>query len=69
MKLYVCTDHDGVYFTGTSIVVEEGKEQAKKLLDKELVAHGLEPYEDFPYTLTEGDLSKPKATILDDGDY
>lgn len=70
MKCYICTDHDGFGFGTTnvaSIVIAENEEDARGLLDEELVALELEPYKDFPYTLIEVGLSVAKAIILNDG--
>lgn len=69
MRAWYCTDHDGHYPVGVaSIVVAEREGEARALLIEELRAHGLsQPSGDF--TLTEIDLSKSAAFVLNDGDY
>lgn len=65
MKLYICTNHDGVCSLGQSVIVAKDKTDARELLDKKLIDRGLMPYKDFPYTLIEVDLSGPGVVLFD----
>ena len=69
MKLFTCTDHDAHWVGGSSVVVAEDEAEATQLLDAKLAEHGLKPRAEVPYALTERDISKPVAFVLDDGDY
>jgi len=70
MKLYVCTDHDRHWPTGVaSVIIAKNENEAKELLNKALVRHGLKPYDEKPYVLHKVSQNKPKAIILYDGDY
>lgn len=67
MIVFTCTDHDGHWPVGVaSIVVAESEDQACDLLDAELVKRGLKP---GGYSLVSMDVSRPRAVILNDGDY
>jgi hypothetical protein len=66
-RLWVCTDHDGHYVGGASVVWAPSEDEARTLLMKELPKAGLRP--ERPFTLKEVDLSEPFALILRDGDY
>lgn len=69
-RVFACTDHDGHWPVGTASVVIAGDEKgARQLLDAKLVAGGLKPFADEPYTLTEISLNEPKAYVLCDGNY
>lgn len=70
MKIYICTDHD-IHWPvgGASIVLAKNEDQAKALLDVELVKRGLSAWAEYPYTLRELDLGKAQAVILADGNY
>lgn len=69
MSVYVNTKFDGFYPVGTSaIVIADDKKEAKDILNKELIRHGLKP------SSIESQFEKVKtrtkgAIILNDGDY
>jgi hypothetical protein len=44
MKLYVVRSHDGHYLGGCSVVVASSEDEARELLDAELIAQKLQPY-------------------------
>ena len=70
MIVYTCTDHDYHWPVGVaSIVVAPNEEEARKLLDAELVEGGLRPYEDKSYTLIPLSVMTAQAVILLDGNY
>ena len=67
MKVWTCTDHDYFWPVGVaSVIVAETEEEARELLNAELLKRGLKT---TPYTLEELDLNKPSAQILQDGNY
>jgi hypothetical protein len=67
LHVYTCDDHDG-HWTGTaSVVVAETEEIARDLLQEELRSHGLNAKK--PFTLRRINTARPKAFILQDGDY
>lgn len=69
MKVFVTTNHDVHYPVGAaSVVLARSEREAKTLLDAALVARGLKPSDEHPYTLEELDDS-PQAQILVNGDY
>lgn len=70
MKVYMCNDHDSHYPVGcASVIVARNYVEARKLLDEQLVANGLRPYEERHYSLTQICLEIPTATILCNGNY
>lgn len=70
MKIYVIKDHDRHWPVGAaSMVIARNKEEAIKLLDKELIKRGLKPYKDKPYNLIKVSQAKPVAVVLCDGNY
>lgn len=70
MRVFTCVDHDCHYPVGVaSVVVAENEQQARELLDAQLIEHKLKPYAKDPYTLQELSLDTPKAIVLRDGDY
>jgi hypothetical protein len=70
VRLFFCTDHASVWPVGVaSVVVASDEDEARSLLDAELVGRGLKPYADEPYTLLEANHDKPGAYVLRDGDY
>lgn len=69
LKIYVCTDHDYFYPVGVaSIVITHNEQEARNLLDRELIVTGLKPFYDKSYTLKEIEMV-PNAIVLADGDY
>ena len=70
MRVFTCVDHDCHYPVGVaSVIVAENEQQARELLDAQLIEHGLNPYDEPPYTLQELALDTPQAIVLRDGDY
>lgn len=70
MNVFVCTDHDLHYPVGcASVVVADGEDQARELLDAELVRRGLRPHAVEPYTLKQLPAGRALAVVLCDGDY
>ena len=70
LKIYICTDHDGHWPVGVaSVITAKDKREAKKLLDKELIADGLTPFKENSYNLTEIENNKSEAYILNNGSY
>lgn len=65
MKVFTAS-HDGVWLGGDSVIVAQDKEEAVLLLKSSLKSAGLRT---DGFDLKEVDLSKPKAIMLDDGDY
>jgi len=70
MKLFTCTNHDGHWPVGVaSVILANDEKEARLLLDKALVEHGLRGSSQKLYTLLEVKLDKPLAIILCDGNY
>ncbi len=70
IRLFVCTDHDMHWPVGAaSVVLAQDEEQARVLLDSELVSRGLKPYAKKPYQLREIPLDQLMAEVLVDGNY
>ena len=70
MEVWTCDDHDGFYPVGTaSVVVASTEDEARALLDAQLVAEGLESSVQAPYTLERLPLSSPRAVVIQNGDY
>jgi len=68
MKVFTCTDFEGHYPVGVSaVIVASDAMEARTLLDKELVKHGLRPK--VISTFQEISLDRSAAIILQDGDY
>ena len=68
MKLFTCTDHDGMYMEGTSIIIAETERKAKNLLKKAIEKTGYLKWKGDE-TLTEIPMDKKQVIILDNGDY
>lgn len=67
MNVYVCTDHKGHWPVGVaSVVIAATEDDARALLETELVAHGLGG---GMFTLRKIQNETPQAFILMDGDY
>lgn len=67
MKIFTCTDFDGVWPVGTSaIIVAETIDLANFMLRNELIERNLNP---SGFTLQEIDINKRQVVILQDGDY
>lgn len=67
MNVYVCTDHKGHWPVGVaSVVIAATEDDARALLEMELVAHGLGG---GTFTLRKIQNEKPQAFVLMDGDY
>lgn len=68
MQVFVCTDHDGHYPVGVaSVVVAATEDEARHLLQAELITHGLNAKK--PFTLRRINSESPRAFVLLDGDY
>ncbi len=68
MKVWTCTDHDGHWPVGVaSVVVADTEDQARELLKAEIKEHGLDHHK--PFTLRRINTSRPKAFVLQNGDY
>lgn len=68
MKIYISTDFTGHYPVGTAaIVVAESESMAYALLNAECKAYGLAA--GFDGTFEEFEADRPRAFILNDGDY
>jgi hypothetical protein len=69
-NIYVCTDHDRHYPVGAaSVVIAWNENQARVLLDEQLIAQGLKPFTKHPYTLKLIQADFSAAFILVNGDY
>ena len=66
MKVFTCNDHAGHWVGAASVVVAVNKDEAHILLEAALMKAGLYKTN---FTLTELDLTKKQAIILQDGDY
>lgn len=67
-QTFACNDHDSHFPVGcASVVVAEDEDQARKLLDIQLIANGLKPFELKPYTFQT--ITRGEAVILVNGDY
>lgn len=67
MKLYICTDHKGLWPVPTaSIVLAENEGEARSMLIKELRDQGID---DEGFTLIEVDINQKQAIVLNNGDY
>lgn len=70
MRLFICTDHDDHWPVGVaSVVVARDEDEARRLLDQELMGRGLRPHARKAYTFREVDLSAPVAIVMCDGNY
>lgn len=68
LRVFTCVDHEGVWPVGVaSVVVADNEASARAILGGELYKRGLA--RDRPFTLQEVDLTRPRATVLMDGDY
>ena len=67
MNVYTCTDHDGHWVGGASVIVANSEHEARELLKAELYEHGLDSNK--PFTLRQINTEKPRAFVLQDGDY
>lgn len=68
MKIYTCVDHPGHWVGVASVVVAPNEDEARRLLIDELYTHGL-AQGPKPFTLREINIKKPKAFVLQNGDY
>lgn len=69
MNVYVCNDHDGMWpVPVASVVLADNEDEARRLLDAELIRQHLKPYAEYPYTLREFD-NGPAVEMLSNGDY
>jgi len=66
LKCYTCTDHDGVWLPGVSVVFAKSQEHARQLLDEALKERDLKTED---YTLEFQPSSYARALVLFDGDY
>ena len=71
MKVFYCTNHDRHSPTGggASVMVAQDEQQARELLDAELLKDDLSTSRVHPYKITELDTKVPAAKILCNGDY
>lgn len=75
MKLFTCTDHNHHYPVGVaSVVVARDEDEARILLNLELLSEGLIPDiycsdKSKRYTLKEVPLDRPSAQVLCNGNY
>lgn len=69
LRVFWCTNHDGVFLSGSSIVVAHDAEEATRLLDAALIAKNLKPFDQHGYLLVEMVMTKPHAVVMWDGDY
>lgn len=67
MYLWTCTDHDGRYLGGVSVVLAETEERATDLLTAALYDAGLNAATGF--TLKRHSLTDEYVEILNDGNY
>ena len=68
LKVYTVSDHDShIPWGAGSVVVARNRDQAREILDKELVRQSLAPYDDRPYTLIEMPLDLPFARVMLEG--
>jgi hypothetical protein len=67
MKVFTCTDHDGHFLSGISVIVAETELKAVNSLKKELEKAGLDP--DKKFTLQELDITTRQVDMLFNGDY
>jgi hypothetical protein len=66
-SVYVCTDHQTLGnspLNPASVIFAPNEESAIRALDAELARHGLAPFEEHKYTLTEVNMTTPRAYIL-----
>ena len=69
-RVWICQDHDLHWpIGGGSVVIAENVVEARKLLDKKLISHGLKPYEEKSYTFRSYSMNRKQAHIISDGDY
>lgn len=67
MKVFTCTDHDGIWVGVASVVVARDEVEARGLLVGELADRKLDWHK--PFTLHEVSTAEPKVIVLQDGDY
>jgi hypothetical protein len=67
LRCWVCTDHDGMYLGGHSIVFAYNEREAQVLLNKALLDANLHPLEP-KYTLREIPIQEG-AHVIWNGDY
>lgn len=69
LMVFTCTDHDTLHpLSPSSIIVAHNVEEAKRLLDRKLLAVKCKPYSGSKYTLKAVDMRKPQAIILNMGE-
>jgi hypothetical protein len=67
LKVFTCVDHKGHWpVSVASVVVARGEDEARRLLDAELLQQGLDT---DPYTLKEVATDHPHAVVLANGEY
>lgn len=67
LKVFTCTDHAGHWAVGVaSVVIAHSEDEAKRLLDVELLANGLDT---TPYTLKQVASDHACAIVLNNGEY
>lgn len=67
MNVYTCNDHEGFWLGACSVIVASNEDEAKKLLESALKAHGLT--KEMPFTLRKLNTGESRAFILLDGEY
>lgn len=70
MKVFTCTDHDGHWPVGISVVVvAPSLDDAKRVLDEALRGDGLKPVAEGEYTLNLVDTTIANAVVHHDRNY
>ncbi len=69
IKLYICTNHEGYWDVGVSIILARNEIEAGKLLETALKKCGLRLDNEISYEFVEIDMSEEQAIVLNDGDY
>jgi hypothetical protein len=68
LNVYTCSDHDGQWpIGGASVVVAESEAMARELLIAALRDHGIR--QGGAFTLKLIDIDRPRAFVLNDGEY
>jgi hypothetical protein len=68
LDVFVSDDFHGHWPVGTSaVIVARDEAQARKLLQAELITHGLGKHDDFHVRKIQTE--RPQAFVLQDGDY
>ena len=70
LSLYAVRDHDTIWpVGGDSLILAESEDMVIKLLDFQLLKHGLKPYDEHPYTIRKIDIIGPSVIIFHSGEY